>query len=104
MIGPLKERAQTLQIEDVEWYLEAYARAAARFALEEKRSGGKNLERRGRHLQVLYDKIVASLEDERTKAAHATAAAIAINHAVSDHGYPREMLRDYTGDKDRDSA
>jgi hypothetical protein len=97
MPGNLKPRAIVKQIEDPEWYRQAYLRAAGRFSQEEKRGNAKNMERLARRLQALYEQIVRDLENDPKKDAKAKAAATAINHAVSDHRLPRILLRPYEG-------
>ena len=104
MTGELKRRAQALEIEDLDWYIEAYMRCCARIEDEEKRSGGKNLTRLQRNLQTLFDKIIPLLEEDKANRERARATAAAINHAVSDHHLPREMLRPYAADKPTESA
>lgn len=95
----LKPRCVVKNIEDPDWYLKAYLRAAARFNYEEYRSDGKDLEHIARRLQSLYDKIVEELKDDRQKAEKARAAGIAINHALTDYHLPRAMTRPYEGRK-----
>lgn len=104
MTGELRKRAESLQIEDVDWYIQAYMRCCARIEDEQRRSAGKNLGRLQHHLQILFEKIVADIGDEKTKRAQTRAAAAAINHAVSDHELPREMLRHYADDEEPESA
>lgn len=91
MVGTLEQRARTLQIEDVDWYLEAYARAARRLETEEKRTHGKNIERLQRNLQALFDKIVEGLELDKPAQDRRRATALAINGAITDYGHPRTV-------------
>jgi hypothetical protein len=93
----LKPRCVVKHIEDPDWYMKAYLRAAARFDYEEKRGDAKSLEHIARRLQALYDKIVQELEGDRQKTEKAKAAAIAINHALTDYHLPRAMTRNYEG-------
>lgn len=95
----LKKRCEVKQIEDWDWYLEAYMRCCHRIEDEQRRSGGKNLERLQRHLQALYEKCIQGLEEDRARARKERAAAIAINHAITDHHLPRSMLRKYEGER-----
>jgi hypothetical protein len=95
---PLKRRFKRLKIENFDWYLEAYNRAAARIAWEKPEPYSAHAVRLGRHLQALYDKLVAMHEDEQTRKDHARATAIGINHAVTDRGLPRSMCRHYEVD------
>jgi hypothetical protein len=104
MVGNLRKRAQLLGIEDLNWYLDAYMRAATRLNTEERKPTGLNVEKLQRRLQALFDKIEASLEDEKTKTNQKRATQIAINHSISDHHLPRELLQPYGLDDDRDSA
>lgn len=90
-----EQRRVVTPIQDTDWYLAAYMRCCLRIEDEEKRSGGKNLERLQRRLQALFDKLVKDLEDDRDKARKEREAARAINHAVTDRGLPRTMLRVY---------
>lgn len=100
MTGNLKERAKVLELEDLDWYMDAYMRAAQRLNDEEKRPTGINVERLQRHLQALFEKIDAAIEDERTRKQQQRAAATAINHAITDRHLPK-TLRIYP---DKESA
>lgn len=93
----LKDRAKLLQIEDPQWYFDAYLRATDRLRDEAKRPKGLNAERLARRLQHLYDKCVGIIEDDKLYQQKARATEIAINHAVTDHGFPRSLCKDYDG-------
>lgn len=95
MKSKLEERCRVLQISDTDWYIEAYTRAAIRLD-DEMRHGNKDkIERLGRRLQHLFDKIVADLELDKPREERRKIAAMAINHAVADRKLPRSLLRPY---------
>lgn len=91
----IKDRAKLLEIEDPYWYTDAYMRCALRIRDEEAKGNRKNLDRLRRQLQTLFDKIVADIEDENTRAAQERAAALAISDALGAHHLPKTCRPDF---------
>jgi len=104
MPGELRRRCEVLEITDVQWFYDAYTRAALRIEDEQKKGDRKNLERLGRRLQALYDVIEKDLEAGYERRMKARAAAIAINHAISDRGFPKTLCQHWEGDDPAESA
>jgi hypothetical protein len=94
----LRKRAERAQIADVDWYIEAYLRTAARIRDQHAKPRGPDYERLAEKCQAIFDRIVTDLELDDKGRATRKAAEIAINHAISDYHCPRTLLKNYSGE------
>jgi hypothetical protein len=98
----LKNRVYKFAPNDLDWYMEAYARTAQRLEWELNKPTGLNVERLERKLQHLYDHIIEGLADDARRREKAEVAKLAIVHVFADRHLPEALAPPMTVPSEED--